>query len=100
MCPPASASPRFRRRENPRSPFQERDAAIVPAKDCGRNNLQFFKTEMNRYAVDRHSLESDLHLALERQEFVLHYQPKVELQTGQSPGSRRCCAGARNTASS
>ena len=66
--------------------FRNADAAMYRAKDCGRNNLQFFKTEMNRYAVDRHSLESDLHLALERQEFVLHYQPKVELQTGAITG--------------
>ena len=62
------------------------DAAMYRAKDCGRNNYQFFKTEMNRYALERHSLESDLHLALERQEFVLHYQPKVELLTGAITG--------------
>jgi diguanylate cyclase (GGDEF)-like protein/PAS domain S-box-containing protein len=62
------------------------DAAMYRAKDCGRNNYQFFKTEMNRYARERHSLESDLHLALERQEFVLHYQPKVELLTGAITG--------------
>jgi diguanylate cyclase (GGDEF)-like protein/PAS domain S-box-containing protein len=62
------------------------DAAMYRAKDCGRNSYQFFKAEMNRYALERHSLESDLHLALERQEFVLHYQPKVELITGAVTG--------------
>jgi diguanylate cyclase (GGDEF)-like protein/PAS domain S-box-containing protein len=62
------------------------DAAMYRAKECGRNNYQFFKAEMNRYALERHSLESDLHLALERQEFVLHYQPKVELLTGAITG--------------
>jgi EAL domain-containing protein (putative c-di-GMP-specific phosphodiesterase class I) len=41
---------------------------------------------MNRYAIERHGLESDLHRALERQEFVLHYQPKVELLTGAITG--------------
>jgi diguanylate cyclase (GGDEF)-like protein/PAS domain S-box-containing protein len=62
------------------------DAAMYRAKDSGRNNYQFFKTEMNRYALERSSLESDLHHALARQEFVLHYQPKVDLRTGAITG--------------
>jgi diguanylate cyclase (GGDEF)-like protein/PAS domain S-box-containing protein len=70
----------------PEDLLKNADAAMYRAKDCGRNNYQFFKTEMNRYALERHSLESDLHLALERQEFVLHYQPKVELLTGAITG--------------
>ncbi len=57
------------------------DVAMYRAKECGRNNYQFFKSEMNRYALVRHSLESDLHHALERGQFVLHYQPKVNLRT-------------------
>ncbi len=71
---------------SPEALLKNADAAMYRAKDCGRNNYQFFKTEMNRYALERHSLESDLHLALERQEFVLHYQPKVELLTGAITG--------------
>jgi diguanylate cyclase (GGDEF)-like protein/PAS domain S-box-containing protein len=62
------------------------DAAMYRAKECGRNNYQFFKTEMNRCALERHGLENDLHDALERQEFVLHYQPKVNLLTGTMTG--------------
>ncbi len=57
------------------------DTAMYQAKDCGRNNFQFFKAEMNLHTLERQSLESDLRHALERREFVLHYQPKVNLRT-------------------
>lgn len=62
------------------------DAAMYQAKQCGRNNYQFFKAAMNQDASERHTLESDLRHALERREFVLHYQPKVNLQTGAITG--------------
>jgi diguanylate cyclase (GGDEF)-like protein/PAS domain S-box-containing protein len=62
------------------------DAAMYQAKDCGRNNYQFFKAEMNRHVAECHSLESDLHHALERREFALYYQPKVNLRTGSITG--------------
>jgi diguanylate cyclase (GGDEF)-like protein/PAS domain S-box-containing protein len=62
------------------------DAAMYQAKDCGRNNYQFFKAEMNQNVGERHSLESDLRVALERREFALHYQPKVNLRTGAITG--------------
>jgi len=57
------------------------DTAMYRAKDSGRNNYQFFRAEMNHDALERQSLESDLRHALERREFVLHYQPKVDLRT-------------------
>ncbi len=62
------------------------DSAMYQAKDCGRNNYQFFKADMNRRALERHRLESDLRHALRRREFVLHYQPKVSLHTGAITG--------------
>jgi diguanylate cyclase (GGDEF)-like protein/PAS domain S-box-containing protein len=62
------------------------DAAMYRAKECGRNNYQFFKAEMNQHVHERHSLESDLRRALERHEFALHYQPKVNLRTGAITG--------------
>jgi diguanylate cyclase (GGDEF)-like protein len=57
------------------------DTAMYCAKESGRNNYKFFEAEMNARAVLRHSVEVSLRLALERQEFVLHYQPKVNLHT-------------------
>jgi len=58
------------------------DFAMYHAKDSGRDNYQFFGPQMNSRAVEQHSLERDLRHAMERQEFVLHYQPKVSLSTG------------------
>src|SRR6266851_185290 len=62
------------------------DTAMYHAKENGRNNFQFFKAEMNLKAVERQSLESGLRRALEREEFLLHYQPKVNLETGDITG--------------
>ena len=62
------------------------DTAMYHAKESGRNNFQFFKADMNRRAIERQSLESSLHRALERKEFLLHYQPKVSLDTGEITG--------------
>jgi diguanylate cyclase (GGDEF)-like protein/PAS domain S-box-containing protein len=62
------------------------DTAMYHAKECGRNNFQFFKLEMSLKAVERQSLEGSLRCALERKEFLLHYQPKVNLHTGAITG--------------
>jgi diguanylate cyclase (GGDEF)-like protein len=58
------------------------DVAMYRAKDTGRNNHLFYSPSMNVHTVERLELESDLRHALERNEFLLHYQPKVEIATG------------------
>ena len=58
------------------------DIAMYHAKENGRNNYQFFAQSMNARAVQRQSVEASLRRALERQEFVLHYQPKINLHSG------------------
>ena len=58
------------------------DTAMYRAKEYGRDNYQFFTPDMGFQAVERQSLESQLRYALERQELLLHYQPKVNLKTG------------------
>jgi diguanylate cyclase (GGDEF)-like protein/PAS domain S-box-containing protein len=63
------------------------DIAMLHAKDNGRNNFQFFKHSMNERALERQVLESGLRHALERQEFVMYYQPKVDLVTEQLTGA-------------
>jgi diguanylate cyclase (GGDEF)-like protein len=58
------------------------DTAMYQAKENGRRSFQFFKPAMNARAVERQSIEESLRRALERREFALHYQPKVNLKTG------------------
>ena len=57
------------------------DSAMSYAKGKGRNNYQFFRNDMNIRAIERQLIESSLRLALERQEFFLSYQPKINLET-------------------
>jgi diguanylate cyclase (GGDEF)-like protein/PAS domain S-box-containing protein len=62
------------------------DNAMYEAKEHGRNNYQFFRHEMHARLAERQSLEADLRYALGRNEFLLHYQPKLGLQTGEITG--------------
>ncbi|MDH5225977.1 MAG: bifunctional diguanylate cyclase/phosphodiesterase, partial [Gammaproteobacteria bacterium] len=63
------------------------DAAMYHAKRQGRNCQVFYAPEMNAAAVERLLLKSKLRRALERNEFVLHYQPKVDLASGEVVGA-------------
>ena len=58
------------------------DTAMYSAKESGRNNYKFFEQNMNVLAVQRQSIEAGLRCALARQEFVLHYQPKINFHSG------------------
>ena len=62
------------------------DSAMYQAKERGRNNYQFFAGNMSNQAVARQTIEAELRVALERHEFVLHYQPKVNLASGAITG--------------
>jgi diguanylate cyclase (GGDEF)-like protein len=63
------------------------DTAMYHAKDLGRNNYQFFKADMNVRVSERQWIEADLRRALARHEFTLHYQPKMNLMTGEMTGA-------------
>lgn len=63
------------------------DIAMYHAKENGRGNYQFFKPDMNVRAIERQSLEAHLRRALERREFVLHYQGRTNLETGAISGA-------------
>jgi len=58
------------------------DAAMYKAKELGRNTFQFYAAEMNTATLERLMMESNLRRALRNNEFVLHYQPLVSLQSG------------------
>jgi diguanylate cyclase (GGDEF)-like protein len=63
------------------------DVAMYQAKQIGRNNYLRYAPSMNVHTLERLELESDLRHALERDEFLLHYQPKVETATGMITGT-------------
>jgi diguanylate cyclase (GGDEF)-like protein len=62
------------------------DTAMYRAKDSGRNNFQFYTSEMNSRAMHRLELENNLRRALDRREFLLYYQPKADLESGEITG--------------
>jgi diguanylate cyclase (GGDEF)-like protein len=62
-------------------------AALAQAKQNGGNTYQFYTAEMNAKALHRLSWESSLRRAIEREEFVLHYQPKIDINTWQISGA-------------
>ncbi len=62
------------------------DIAMYHAKEAGRNEIRFFNRGMNERALARQEIESSLHQALSRQEFLLHYQPQIDLQSGEIVG--------------
>jgi diguanylate cyclase (GGDEF)-like protein/PAS domain S-box-containing protein len=59
------------------------DAAMYLAKERGKNNVQFYTAELADLAARQFVLESELRLALARDELFLHYQPKIDLATGE-----------------
>src|SRR6185369_554636 len=62
------------------------DMAMYLAKEEGKNNFRFFSPEVRSQSIERLILEADLRRALERNEFTLHYQPKIQVATGQISG--------------
>ena len=60
--------------------------AKYQAKEKGRNNYQFLRKGTTVRAVERQSVEGSLRFALERNEFLMHYQPKIDLKTGKITG--------------
>lgn len=58
------------------------EAAMHRAKELGRNNFQFYTTELNIRLGDRLALQTMLRRALDRGEFLLHYQPKIDIRSG------------------
>ncbi len=63
------------------------DTAMYRAKEAGRGGFQFYDASMNASALERLVMESMLRRALERSEFVLHYQPRVEFASGRIVGA-------------
>jgi diguanylate cyclase (GGDEF)-like protein/PAS domain S-box-containing protein len=58
------------------------DAAMYLAKERGKNNIQFYTSELADLAAHQFAMESELRLALARDELFLHYQPKIDIAGG------------------
>ncbi|KQQ89108.1 EAL domain-containing protein [Massilia sp. Leaf139] len=66
--------------------IEHADIAMYRAKKLGRNNFQFYTPAMNEESLERVRIESALRNAVERNEFVLHYQPQLDMKTGKVCG--------------
>ncbi|WP_035322670.1 sensor domain-containing protein [Peribacillus kribbensis] len=66
--------------------IQHADAAMYLAKERGKNNYQFFSTELNKNTLRKMELENGLRKALELNQLVLHYQPQYHLESGEISG--------------
>jgi diguanylate cyclase (GGDEF)-like protein/PAS domain S-box-containing protein len=71
---------------DPASLLKNADIAMYLAKDRGKNNFQFYSAQQNAHSFERLALESALRHALERREFALHYQPKIDIASNRIVG--------------
>jgi diguanylate cyclase (GGDEF)-like protein len=67
--------------------IKKAETAMRNVKESGPNDFSFFIDEMNQRAREQQTIESGIRLALERNEFVLHYQPKLDLGSGKVVGA-------------
>ena len=72
--------------DEPETLLRNAAVAMHQAKQRGGNSHQYYSAQMAAMAAEHLTLESGLHRALERREFVLHYQPQVSLYTGRVTG--------------
>jgi diguanylate cyclase (GGDEF)-like protein len=71
---------------NAESLLKNADTAMYAAKEQGRNGTHFYAESMNRKTLTKLSLENDLRRAIGRDEFSIHYQPKIDVSSGQVVG--------------
>ena len=72
--------------EDEQTLMKRADMAMYAAKEDGKNDFRFFSADVKAQSVERLMMEASLRHALERDQFVVHYQPKVDLATGQVSG--------------
>jgi diguanylate cyclase (GGDEF)-like protein/PAS domain S-box-containing protein len=74
------------REDRPESLVRDAEVAMYRAKDGGKGCYEMFRPEMGEISSQRLKLDEKLRRALEREEFVVHYQPKVNIETGEIVG--------------
>ncbi len=73
--------------DRPEPLIKKAEVAMRHVKENGRDGFRVFEADMNVRALEKRQIEEELHRALTQQEFVLHYQPKVDLRTGAITGA-------------
>ena len=68
--------------DNSESLLQHAEKSMYDAKAAGRNGYQFFEASIQNSALNRLSMESEMRKAIEREEFVLFYQPQIDIESG------------------
>lgn len=71
---------------DPLNLIQQADLAMYRAKEEGRNNYQWYTSDLNKRVVERLSLRNELQKALDQKHFELHYQPQVDARSGRVVG--------------
>lgn len=81
--------------DKPMELLKNSDTAMYRAKEDGRNNLRFFRSNMHEFSMRRIQMEEDLRHALKREEFKVYYQPQVDLVDGRVSGVEALLRWAR-----
>ncbi|MCL4756869.1 MAG: EAL domain-containing protein [Rhodocyclaceae bacterium] len=76
--------------------LKKADTALYQAKAAGRNTCRFYTEQMNQEALERLQIRTALHCALEQNEFLLHYQPQIDLASGRILGVETLLRWNRN----
>jgi len=66
--------------------IQYADAAMYKAKEEGRNNFQFYSPEMTKFSLERMIMKNSLLQAIDNKEFIIYYQPQIDVTTGKMIG--------------
>jgi EAL domain-containing protein (putative c-di-GMP-specific phosphodiesterase class I) len=72
--------------DNEKDLLKYADTAMYIAKESGRNNIQFYTSEMTTYALEQIQMKTSLRQAIENDEFIIHYQPQIDLATNKIIG--------------
>ncbi len=72
---------------DPERLIRNADMAMYRAKQAGRNNYQFFQPDMAESSIRQLCLQNQIHQGLRNNEFILHYQPKIDLHSGKIAGA-------------